>query len=76
MKANTHKRDRHIPTPTREQLAQLGVGGIAYLRSVLVDGAPAIAIFSADGTQIGLAPDAEQAAAAVVQHEMVPLSVH
>lgn len=76
MNANTQKRDRHFPVPTREQLAQLGVGGIAYLRPVLVDGAPAIAIYGADGTQIGLAPDAEQAAAAVVQHEMVPLSVH
>ncbi len=76
MNTNTHRRDLGFPVPTREQLAQLGLGGIAYLRPVVVDGAPAIAIFGADGQQIGIAPDAAQAAAAVVQHEMVPMSVH
>ncbi|MCU0987719.1 MAG: DUF1150 domain-containing protein [Acetobacteraceae bacterium] len=71
--------DKHaprMPVPTREQLAQLGLGGVAYLRAVVVDGAPAVAIFGADGRQIGLAPDAAQAAAAVVEHEMIPVSVH
>jgi hypothetical protein len=64
------------PVPTREQLAQLGLGGVAYLRAVTVDGAPAVAIFGADGRQIGLAPDVAQAAAAVFQHEMIPVWVH
>ncbi|WP_291297905.1 DUF1150 family protein [Elioraea sp.] len=65
-----------FPVPTREQLAQIGLGGVAYLRPVVVDGAPAVAIFGADGRQIGLAPDAAQAAAAVFEHEMIPVSVH
>lgn len=71
--------DKHpprLPVPTREQLAQLGLGGVAYLRAVMVDGAPAVAIFGADGRQIGLAPDVAQAAAAVFEHEMIPVSVH
>jgi hypothetical protein len=35
-----------------------------------------VAIFAADGTQIGAAPDVQTAAAAVVQHEMAPALVH
>ncbi len=34
------------------------------------------AIFAADGTQIGAAPDVPTAMAAVVQHEMAPVMVH
>lgn len=71
--------DNRLPrfTPlTREQLAELGLGGIAYLRPVVLDGTPAVAIFGADGRQIGVAANALQAAAAVVEHEMVPVSVH
>jgi hypothetical protein len=65
-----------IPVPTRQQLAELGLGGVAYVRAVVVDGQSAFAIFGADGQQIGLAPDRALADAAIVQHEMVPVSVH
>jgi hypothetical protein len=41
-----------------------------------VNGQTAVAIFAADGTQIGAAPDVATAAAAVVQHEMAPALVH
>ncbi len=63
-----------VPTP--EQLMALGVGGLAYVRPVKVGGEAAYAIFGADGRQIGLAPDRPLADAAIVQHEMVPVSVH
>ena len=43
---------------------------------VVVDGQSAFPIFGADGQQIGLAPDRALADAAIVQHEMVPVSVH
>lgn len=76
MNPSSHGTGNRFPVPTREQLAQIGLGGVAYLRPVVVDGAPAVAIFGADGRQIGLAPDAARAAAAVVEHEMVPVSVH
>lgn len=65
-----------IPVPTRQQLAEMGLGGVAYVRAVVVDGQSAFAIFGADGQQIGLAPDRAIADAAIVQHEMVPVSVH
>lgn len=75
---NTHKNRTlpEVPVPTRQQLAELGLGGLAYVRPVMVDGQSAFAIFGADGQQIGLAPDRALADAAIVQHEMVPVSVH
>lgn len=65
-----------IPVPTLQQLAELGLGGLAYVRPVVIDGQAAYAIFAANGQQIGLAPDRAVATAAIVQHEMVPVSVH
>jgi hypothetical protein len=56
--------------------AALGTQQIAYLRPVVLNGQAAVAIFAADGTQIGAAPDVQTAAAAVVQHEMAPALVH
>lgn len=56
--------------------ARFGAEQIAYIRPVVVDGAQIVAIYSADGTQIGAAPDASLATAAILQHEMVPLLVH
>ncbi|MDB5368977.1 MAG: hypothetical protein JWP20_535 [Roseomonas sp.] len=56
--------------------ARFGAEQLAYIRPVVVDGAHIVAIHSADGTQIGAAPDASLASAAILQHEMVPLLVH
>jgi len=73
-KEKTQARD--VPVPTPEQLAALGLGGLAYVRPVSVNGLTAYAIFSADGQQIGLAPSRPLADAAILQHDMIPLSVH
>ncbi|HWX49660.1 MAG TPA: DUF1150 family protein [Roseomonas sp.] len=56
--------------------ARFGAEQIAYIRPILVDGNHAVAIHAADGTQIGAAPDATLATAAILQHEMVPVLVH
>jgi len=56
--------------------ARFGAEQIAYIRPILVDGNHAVAIHAADGTQIGAAPDANLATAAILQHEMVPVLVH
>ena len=61
---------------TAEQLGQLGVSQIAYIKSVTVDGAAAFAVHAADGTPMAIIPDRATAFAAVVQHEMFPASVH
>jgi hypothetical protein len=64
---------RHIST---EQLAQLGLQQIAYVKPVVVNGTAAYAIHAADGTPMAIAAGLDVAIAAIVQHEMVPAQVH
>lgn len=61
---------------SEQQLAALGVSHIAYLKPVLVNGAQGIAIHAADGTPMAVAGSLDIATAVVIQHEMLPLSVH
>jgi len=64
---------RHL---SEQQLAALGVSHIAYVKPVMVNGIQGFAIHAADGTPMAVAGDRDVAIAAVVQHEMLPLSVH
>lgn len=64
---------RHL---SEQQLAALGVSHIAYLKPVTVNGMQGFAIHAADGTPMAVAGNWDTAVAAVVQHEMMPLSVH
>ena len=64
---------RHL---SEEQLQALGMSQLAYVKSVMVDGAAAFAIHAADGTPMALADDCEVAFAAIRQHEMMPTLVH
>jgi len=64
---------RHMTT---DQLGSLGMSHIAYVKPVVVNGMAGFAIHAADGTPMALADDRATAMAAIVQHEMLPLSVH
>jgi hypothetical protein len=64
---------RHL---SEQQLAALGVSHIAYVKQVMVNGVEGFAIHAADGTPMAVAGNRDVAIAAVVQHEMLPLSVH
>jgi len=64
---------RHM---TADQLGALGVSHIAYVKAVVVNGTAGFAIHAADGTPMALAGDRATAMAAIVQHEMLALSVH
>ncbi len=64
---------RHL---SEQQLAALGVSHIAYVKPVIVNGVQGFAIHAADGTPMAIAGNRDVAVAAVVQHEMMPLSVH
>ncbi len=64
---------RHI---SASDWAAFGLQHIAYFRPVLVNGVRGISIHAADGTPIGAAPDARLARAAILQHDMEPVSVH
>lgn len=65
-----------VPTITADQLARLGVSQIAYVKPVVMNGAHGFAIHAADGTPMALTADREVAIAAILRHEMVPVSVH
>jgi hypothetical protein len=64
---------RHL---SEQQLAALGVSHIAYVKPVMVNGVQGFAIHAADGTPMAVAGNREVAVAAVMQHEMLPFSVH
>ena len=64
---------RHM---TAQQLATFGVSKVAYVKVVMLNGAPAYAIHGADGTPMAVAGDRDVAIQAIVEHEMVPALVH
>ena len=67
------RRIRHL---SEEQLAALGVSHIAYVKPVMVNGEQGFAIHAADGTPMAVTDNRYVAIAAILQHEMLPLSVH
>jgi hypothetical protein len=64
---------RHL---SEQQLAALGVSRIAYVKPVVLNGVQGFAIHAADGTPMAVAGDRDVAVAAVMQHEMLAVSVH
>lgn len=65
-----------IRSLSTEQLARLGLAQIAYVKPVVLNGVNGFAIHAADGTPMAVAGDREVAVAAILQHEMHPVSVH
>ena len=61
---------------TTDQLAQLGVSRLAYIKPVTVGGEDVFAIHAADGTPMAVAPNRELAWGAILEHEMVPTLVN
>ena len=77
MKAETYSAaDFDIRNMTADQLMQLGMADLAYVKPVFYDGQEAFAIYAADGSPMAMAADRAMAMAAIVQHEMVPALVH
>ena len=58
------------------QLASLGLEEIAFVKPVMTENGPAFAIHAADGTPMAIASNAQLAAAAIIQNDMVPSLVH
>ena len=61
---------------TSEQLMQLGIADLAYVKPVILDGHVAFAIHAADGSPMAMAADCDLAVAAIMQHEMQAAFVH
>jgi hypothetical protein len=61
---------------TPEALAMLGTPDVAYVRPIETPDGAAFGIFSADGSQIGVAPSRDIAFIAARQNDLEPVSVH
>ncbi|MEJ1974687.1 MAG: DUF1150 family protein [Acetobacteraceae bacterium] len=61
---------------TPDQLQQLGLSQLAYVKPVILNGAAVFAIHGADGAPMAVVEDRDLALAAIVQHEMIPALVH
>ena len=61
---------------TQQDLAALGIGEIAYLRAMSVQGEEIVAVMGADGRQVGLAPDRDSAIIAALQHDLLVVPLH
>jgi len=59
-----------------QDFAAMGMQHLAYIKPAVVNGVSAFTIHAADGTQIGMAPNRDVAFAAVLQHELEPVSLH
>lgn len=61
---------------TEETFANLGAPDLAYVRLLETPEGKAWGIYSANGTQLGYAPERDLAFAAAVQNDLMPVSVH
>lgn len=68
--------DTHGHNWDRFDLGAQDMSHTAYVRSALEDGREVWSIHSPDGEQIGVAPTRDLAFAAIIQHDLEPLSVH
>ena len=59
-----------------QDLMALGLQEVAYVKPIEVDGAPAVAVHAADGTQMAVLESRDLAFAAIRQNNLEPASVH
>ena len=58
------------------EFAYWGMKDFAYIRRVLIDGQPAMAVHAANGTPLAVLETFYAAQVAVLDNDMEPLSVH
>ncbi len=61
---------------TPDQLQQLGMSQLAYVKPVMMNGTAMFAIHAADGAPMAVAEDRNLALAAIIEHEMIATLVH
>ena len=59
-----------------QEFLALGVNHVAYVKPAEIDGQALFAVHAADGTQVAVLPNRDQADLAVRRNDMEPLSVH
>ncbi len=61
---------------SQQDLAALGLGEVAYVRPVVIDGTPGFAIYAANGMAMGAVASSQAAQMAIRQNELEPVSLH
>ncbi len=64
------------PAVTMQQLFNIGLADVAYVKTVRAENSRAYALHSADGTEIARFADRDVAFAASRQHDLEPVSAH
>jgi len=59
-----------------QDFVTLGVNVVAFVKPVMVDSQTGFAICAADGRQMAVVGDHDQAVAAILQNDLEPVSVH
>ena len=62
--------------PTTSDLSYIGLGEIAYVRSMETKGLDVYGIFAANGEPLATMNGRDSAMAATIQNDLVPVSVH
>jgi hypothetical protein len=65
-----------IKEMTPQDLMALGLQQVAYVKPIVVEGADAVAVHAADGTQMAVLASRDLAFAAIRQNNLEPASVH
>ncbi|MEI8393290.1 MAG: DUF1150 family protein [Rhodospirillaceae bacterium] len=68
--------ETYNPLLSSKDFASFGVGVVAYVRQVTVDGEAGYAIHAADGTPLTIVAHRDDAVEALRRHELHPVSVH
>jgi hypothetical protein len=65
-----------LKTMSTQDFETLGVNVVAFVKPVRVDSQKGFAICAADGRQMAVVGDHDQAVAAILQNDLEPVSVH
>lgn len=73
---NENQEVARLMSCSAREFAYWGMKDFAYIRPILVDGKPAMAVHAANGTQLAVMDTQAAARVTVLQNDMEPLSVH
>ena len=65
-----------ITQMSTQDLMNLGLQEVAYVKPVAIDGQAAYAVHAADGREVVILPSRDIALATIRQNDLEPLSVH
>lgn len=66
----------HSRALSSSDLAALGIGVVAFVKPVVIDGQKVFVVHAADGQPLAVAPVRELAFSAAREHNLEPMSVH